>query len=59
MNLSLWFLLPSIFCFSKKNKIVIAEIVIVYSLLYLDVTQFSQAQNVEHLFPYKNIFFTL
>ncbi|WP_287622097.1 EpsG family protein [Parabacteroides sp.] len=58
MNLSLWILLPAMFKFCKY-RLVVATVIVVYSFLYLFVTQFSQELRGEHLFPYINIFFTL
>ena len=58
MNLSLYFLFPAMFRF-RRNGVIIAGIVITYSLLYLFVSQFYVELRAEHLFPYKNLFFVL
>lgn len=59
MNLSLWFILPMIFRFSTKNWLITSIIVIVYSFLYLIVTQFNSTTRSPFLFPYVNIFFSI
>lgn len=58
MNLSLWILLPAMFKF-YKYRLTVAIVIVLYSFLYLSVTQFWQEQHAEHLFPYRNIFFTI
>lgn len=59
MNLSLYFILSGAFRVSRKNKILIASMVILYLFLYLSVSQFMLESHAEHLFPYRNIFFTI
>lgn len=58
-NLSIWIILPAIFKFSRHNWLLVAVLTIIYCFLYLYTTQFLVELNTEHLFPYRNIFFTL
>lgn len=59
MELSLFILLPCIYCFSKKNKTVIAIATIFYVVFVSYVLHFTLEKHAEHLFPYYNIFFTI
>lgn len=58
-NLSIWIILPAIFKFSRHNWLLVAIFTIIYCFLYLYATQFLVELRAEHLFPYRNIFFTL
>jgi len=58
-NLSIWIILPAIFKFSRCNWLLVAVLTIIYSFLYLYTTQFLVELRAEHLFPYRNLFFTL
>lgn len=59
MDLSLLLLYPSIYRFSRYNKVIIAVIIIVYVFYISYFFHFSAEKHAEHLFPYRNIFFTI
>ena len=61
MNLSLILLLPAIYRYEKRSfmKLLCFCLIIVYSFLYLFVSQFYIDLNAEYLLPYKNIYFII
>lgn len=61
MNLSIVIIFPMIYRFERKKilKILCFFFMVLYSFLYIYVSQFNLELNSSHLFPYKNYFFTL
>lgn len=61
MNLSLLLLLPAVIRYARNGwfKTGVGCLIIVYAILYLFVTQFLNESQMENLYPYRNIFFTI